>query len=91
MHHKPFAALPTPSVIMVTEKSTTTGIQVVDPTLRSDNEKSAAIYNDSSDISSSGVGEHDDLPDPDAGKSDEERAKLVCSFPFDTIIPSDST
>jgi hypothetical protein len=42
-----------------------------------DNEKSAALYNDNSDLSSSGVGEYDDLPDPDAGKSAEERAKLV--------------
>lgn len=68
---------------MVAEKNNTTGLEVTDPTLRSDNEKSAAVYNDSSDASSNGVGEYDDLPDPDAGKSDEERAKLVRSFPFD--------
>jgi hypothetical protein len=39
-----------------------------------------------SDIESSGVSsppaEYDDLPDPDVGKSDEERAKLVCCFPL---------
>ncbi len=68
---------PTPSVIMVAEKNTTTGSEVVDPALRSDNEKSAALYNDASDASSNGVGDFDDLPDPDVGKSDEERAKLV--------------
>jgi hypothetical protein len=61
---------------MVAEKDTTTGLEVTDPTLRSDNEKSAAIYNDNSDVSSNGVGDYDDIPDPDAGKSDEERAKL---------------
>ena len=66
---------------MVAEKDISTGLEVTDPTLRSDNEKSAAIYHDSSDISS-GVGEYDDLPDPDAGKSDAERAKLVRSFSF---------
>lgn len=66
---------------MVAEKNTTTGLEVTDPTLRTDNEKSAALYNDASDASSNGVGEYDDLPDPDAGKSDEERAKLVRSLP----------
>jgi hypothetical protein len=65
---------------MVDEKSHGIGPEVTDPTLRSDNEKSAAIYNDNSDLSSSGAGiDYDDLPDPDVGKSDEERAKLVCS------------
>lgn len=67
---------------MVAEKNTTTGLEVTDPTLRSDNEKAAAVYNESSDASSNGVGDYDDLPDPDAGKSDEERAKLVCSHLF---------
>lgn len=68
-----------PFFIMVAEKNVT-GLEAVDlhHTIdRSDNEKSAAIYNDNSDLSSSGVGDYDDLPDPDAGKSDEERAKLV--------------
>jgi hypothetical protein len=65
---------------MVDEKSHAIGPEVTDPTLRSDNEKSAAIYNDNSDLSSSGAGiDYDDLPDPDVGKSDEERASLVCS------------
>lgn len=67
---------------MVAEKDTTTRLEVVDPhfTLdRSDNEKSTAIYNDNSDLSSNGVGTYDDLPDPDVGKSDEERARLVRS------------
>jgi len=67
---------------MVVEKNTVTGLEVSDPTLRSDNEKSAAVYNDLSDTSSNGVGDYDDLPDPDVGKSDEERKKLVCSFSF---------
>lgn len=67
---------------MGAEKNSTTGLEVADPTLRSDNEKSAAIYNDASDSSSNGVGDYDDLPDPDAGKSDEERAKLVCIIPL---------
>ena len=66
---------------MVAEKDITTGLEVTDPTLRSDNEKSAAIYNDNSDVSSNGVGDYDDIPDPDVGKSDEERAKLVRFFP----------
>ncbi|OSS52331.1 hypothetical protein B5807_02588 [Epicoccum nigrum] len=62
---------------MVDEKSHAIGPEVTDPTLRSDNEKSAAIYNDNSDLSSSGAGiDYDDLPDPDVGKSDEERASL---------------
>lgn len=43
----------------------------------------------SSDVESSGVSspaEYDDLPDPDAGKSDEERAKLVRqSFSFSFV------
>ena len=68
---------------MVAEKNAT-GLEVAEPHSsleRTDNEKSAAIYNDHSDISSGG-GEYDDLPDPDAGKSDEERARLVCSFPL---------
>jgi hypothetical protein len=65
---------------MVDEKSHGIGPEVKDSTLRSDNEKSAAIYNDNSDLSSSGAGiDYDDLPDPDVGKSDEERARLVCS------------
>lgn len=79
MHHKTPTTLPIPSVIMVAEKNTTTGLEVTDPTLRTDNEKSAAVYNDLSDTSSNGVGDYDDLPDPDVGKSDEERAKLVSS------------
>ena len=65
---------------MVAEKNIT-GAEVADPHSsldRTENEKAAAIYNDNSDISSGG-GEYDDLPDPDAGKSDEERARLVCS------------
>lgn len=65
---------------MVAEKNSTTGLEVTDPTLRYDNEKSAAIYKDASDSSSNGVGDYDDLPDPDVGKSDEERARLVCSI-----------
>jgi hypothetical protein len=79
VHHKTPTTLPIPSVIMVAEKNTTTGLEVTDPTLRTDNEKSAAVYNDLSDTSSNGVGDYDDLPDPDVGKSDEERAKLVSS------------
>jgi hypothetical protein len=67
---------------MVAEKNDISGLEVTDPTLRSDNEKSAAVYNESSDASSNGVGEYDDLPDPDAGKSDAERAKLVRSISF---------
>lgn len=73
---------------MVAEKNTVTGLEVTDPTLRSDNEKSAAVYNDSTDASSNGVGDYDDLPDPDVGKSDEERAKLVRSFSFDDCFVS---
>lgn len=68
---------------MVAEKNTITGLEVADPTLRTDNEKSAALY--ASDVSSSGAGEYDDLPDPDAGKSDEERAKLV-SLPLSSLL-----
>ena len=65
---------------MVDEKSHAIGPEVTGTTLHSDNGKSAAIYNDNSDLSSSGAGvDYDDLPDPDAGKSDEERAMLVCS------------
>ena len=40
-------------------------------------EKSAVVRSDGSDISSPAP-EYDDLPDPDVGKSDAERAKLVC-------------
>jgi hypothetical protein len=74
---------------MVAEKNTTTGLEVADlPTMRSDNEKSAAIYTDHSDNSSSGVGDYDDLPDPDAGKSDEERARLVSCSCSDVLLSS---
>jgi hypothetical protein len=48
------------------------------------------VYNEkntlglSSDVEDGSVSspapEFDDLPDPDVGKSDEERAKLVCLF-----------
>jgi hypothetical protein len=47
------------------------------PPLDSHNEKGAVVRSDGSDLSSP-VPEYDDLPDPDAGKSNEERAKLVC-------------
>ena len=40
-------------------------------------EKSAVVRSDGSDLSSP-VPEYDDLPDPDVGKSDDERAKLGC-------------
>lgn len=66
---------------MGVEKDLAKDLEVTDPTVRSDNEKSAAVYNDNSDSSSNGVGDYDDLPDPDAGKSDEERARLVGLLP----------
>lgn len=62
---------------MVAEKNATDPeVAGQQSSLERTDEKSAAIYNDSSDISSGG-GEYDELPDPDAGKSDEERARLV--------------
>lgn len=72
---------------MIAEKDTTVGFEVAEPhnKIRSDNEKSAAIYNDNSDVSSGSVN-YDDLPDPDAGKSDEERARLVCSSPLTLLL-----
>lgn len=49
----------------------------------------------SSDVESADTGSspinYGDLPDPDVGKSDEERAALVCSFPSLTSIWSDPT
>lgn len=42
------------------------------------NEKATAIHSDVvSSQNSSNAHDYDDLPDPDAGKSEEERAKLV--------------
>lgn len=80
---------------MDAEKKTAAGLEVADPhnTGRSDNEKSAALYNDNSDVSSGSIN-YDDLPDPDIGKTDEERARLVRSFPsrlFHCLPLTDST
>jgi hypothetical protein len=46
-----------------------------DPSL-DHNEKSAVVRSDGSDFSAPAP-DYDDLRDPDVGKSDEERAKLV--------------
>jgi len=55
------------------------------------NEKVGAVaYNsdiESSKVSSSPAVEHDDLPDPDVGKSDEEKAKLVCTYIYSLTYP----
>jgi len=45
---------------------------------------------EASELESSGVvspAEYDDLPDPDVGKSDEERARLVRLLPFMVLSP----
>ena len=52
-------------------------------------EKGQIFSNELENSSTNSPGEYyDDLPDPDAGKSDEERARLVRpSFPF-FFLPS---
>lgn len=63
---------------MATEKQA--GLEAVQPHSNLEvNEKAGVIHSDVSSSQVSNQDHYDDLPDPDAGKTDEERARLVCS------------
>lgn len=56
------------------------------------NEKATVMASDVSSSQISSPGDYDgDLPDPDVGKTDAERAQLVCSYRLLLSTPSDPT